>query len=102
MARHSRTVGAMHSTHIAWAYSGRLSIGGNGIFTLVAHMPGGTILDILRADEGMNTCFVVMTILLGVGLLTLHRYDLQRLLIWIAFGWLVRGARLLGHGGEHL
>jgi hypothetical protein len=35
-------------------------------------------------------------------LLTLHRYDLQRLLIWIAFGWLVRGARLLGHGGEHL
>jgi hypothetical protein len=44
-------------------------------------MPGGTILDILRADEGMNTCFGLMTVLLGVGLLTLHSYDLQRVLI---------------------
>jgi hypothetical protein len=49
-------------------------------------MSGETILDILRADEAMNTWFVVMIILLGVSALTLHRYDVQRVLIWIAFG----------------
>ncbi|MGA7412639.1 MAG: hypothetical protein WBW33_19325 [Bryobacteraceae bacterium] len=81
MARHSRTVGAMHSAQIAWAHCGSLSIGGNEILTFVAYMPGGTILDILRADEGMNTWFVVMNILLGVGTLALHRYDVQRVLI---------------------
>ena len=96
MARHSRTVGAMH---IAWAQCVSLSIGGSGILNLVAHMPGETILDILRADD---TWFVVMIILLGVGALTLHRYDAQRVLIWIAFGWFVPGALLLGYGGEHL
>jgi hypothetical protein len=63
-------------------------------------VPGETILDILRADD---TWFVVMIILLGVGALTLHRYDVQRVLIWIAlFGWFVLGAPLLGYGGEHL
>ena len=102
MARHSPTVGAMHSAHIAWAQCGSLSIGGNEILNLVAHMPGGTILDILRADEAMNTWFVVKTILLGVGALTLHRYDVRRVLIWIAFGWFVLGALLLGYRGEHL
>jgi hypothetical protein len=50
----------------------------------------------------MNTWFVVMIILLGVGALTLHRYDVQRVLIWIAFGWFVLGALLLGYRGEHL
>jgi hypothetical protein len=51
----------------------------------------------------MNTWFVVMIILLGVLALTLHRYDvLQRVLIWIAFGWFVLGALLLGYRGEHL
>lgn len=98
MARHSRTVGAMHSAHIAWAQCVNLSIGANGILNLVAHMPGETILDILRADEAMN--IVVMIILLGVGALTLHRYDVQRVLI--GFGWFVLGALLLGYGGEHL
>ncbi len=103
MARHSRAVGAMQSAHIAWAQCISLSIGGNEILTLVAHMHGGTILDILRADEAMNTWFVVMIILLGVGTLTLHRYDVQRVLIWIAFGWFVLlGALLLDYGGEHL
>jgi hypothetical protein len=104
MALHSRTVGAMHSAHIAWAQCGSLSIGGNEIIlNLVAHMPGETILDILRADEVMNTRFVVMIILLGVLALTLHRYDvLQRVLIWIAVGWFVLGALLLGYRGEHL
>ena len=72
------------------------------ILVLVAHMPGETILDILRADEAMNTSFVVMIILLGVGALTLHRYDVQRVLIWIAFGWFVLGALLLGYRGDHL
>ena len=103
MARHSGTVGAMHSAYIAWAQFGSLSNGGSEIIlNLVAHMPGGTILDILRADEAMNTWFVVMIILLGVGALTLHRYDVQRVLIWIAFGWFVLGALLLGYRGEHL
>ena len=56
MAPHSRTVGAMHSAHIAWAQCGSLSVGGNEIIlNLVAHMAGETILDILRADEAMNT-----------------------------------------------
>jgi hypothetical protein len=50
----------------------------------------------------MNTWFVVMIILLGVGALTLHRYDVQRVLIWITFGWFVLGALLLGYRGEHL
>jgi hypothetical protein len=65
-------------------------------------MPGETILDIRWADEARNTWFVAMIILLEVGALTLHRYDLQRVLIWIAFGWFVLGALLLGYGGEHL
>jgi hypothetical protein len=99
MASHPRAVGAMHDAHIAWAQCVSLSIGGNGILNLVAHMPGETILDILRADD---TWFVVMIILLGVGALTLHRYDVQRALIWIAFGWFGRGALLLGYGGDHL
>jgi hypothetical protein len=93
----------MHSAHVAWAQCGSLSIGGSEIILdLVAHMLGGTILDILRTDEAMYTWFVVMIILLGVGALTLHRYDVQRVLIWIAFGWFVPGALLLGYRGEHL
>ena len=50
----------------------------------------------------MNARFVDMTTLLGVGALTLHRYDVQRVLIWIAFGRLVLGALPLGYRGEHL
>jgi hypothetical protein len=102
MARHSRSVGAMHSAHMAWVQCINLSIGGNGILNLVAHMPGETIPDILRADEAMNSWFVVMIILLGVNALTLHRYDVQRVLIWMAFGWFVLGALLPGYRGEHL
>jgi hypothetical protein len=103
MARHSRTVGAMHRAHIAWTQCGSLSIGGNEIIlNLVAHMPGGAILDILRAGDATNAWFVVMIILLGVGALTLHRYDVRRALIWIAFVWFVPGALLLGYRSEHL
>jgi hypothetical protein len=40
------------------------------------------ILDILRAEEVMNAWIVVMIILLGIGALTLHRYDVWRILIW--------------------
>jgi hypothetical protein len=65
-------------------------------------MPGGTILDILRTDGSLNNWFVVMIILRGVGALTLHRYDVQRFLIWIAFGWFGLGALLLGYRGEQL
>ena len=65
-------------------------------------MLDGTILDILRADDVMNAGCVVMTIPLGVGALTLHRYDLHRVLIFFAFGRFVLGAILLGYRGEHL
>jgi hypothetical protein len=65
-------------------------------------MLGGTILDILRADDVMNAGCVVMTIPLGVGALTLQRYDVRRVLIFIAFGWFLPGAILLGYRGEHL
>jgi hypothetical protein len=57
--------------------------------------------DTLRADEAVNTWFVVMTILFGVGALSLHGCDVRRVLIWIAFGC-VLGALRLGYGGEHL
>jgi hypothetical protein len=52
--------------------------------------------------EAMNAWFVVMIILLGIGALTLRRYDVQRVLIWIEFGWFVLGALLLAYRGEHL
>ena len=48
----------------------------------------------------MSSWFFVKFILLGVGALTLHRYDVQRLLIWIVFGWF--GGLLRGYRGEHL
>ena len=102
MARHSRTVGTMRSAHMAWAQCGGLSIGVNDFLSLVACTPGGTILDILRADEATNLWFVVMIFPLGVGALTLNRCDVPRVLIWIAFGWFVLGAFLLGYRGEHL
>jgi hypothetical protein len=95
--------GAMRSAHTAWAQCGRLYAGGNGIIPgLVARMSGGTILGILRADDVMNARCVVMTILLGVGALTLHRYDVQCVLISIAIGWFLLGAILLGYRGDHL
>ena len=92
----------MHRAHIAWTQRGSLSIGGNEILNLVAQMPGGRILDILRADDAMNAWLVVMTILLGVGALILHRYDVRRVPIWIAFVWFVSGTLLLGYRSEHL
>jgi len=64
-------------------------------------MPGGRILEILRTDDAMNAWFVVTTILVGVGALTLHRY-LRRVLIWIAFVWFVPSALLRGYRREHL
>jgi hypothetical protein len=92
----------MHNARVAWAQCGSLSIGGSEIIPgLVAHMLGGTILDILRTDGAMYTWFVVMIILLGVGALTLHSYDVHRVLIGIAFGWFVLGALLLGYRGGY-
>jgi hypothetical protein len=102
MARHSPAVGAMHRAHIARTQRGGLSIGGNEILDLVAHMRGGRILDILRADDAVNAWFVVMTILLGVGALILHRYDVRCDLIWTAFAWFVPGGLLLGYRSDHL
>ena len=87
---------------MAWTQCGSLSIGGNEILNFVAQMPNGTILDILRDNDAMNVWFVVMTILLGVGALTLHRYDVGRSLIWIAFVWFVPSVLLLGYRSEHL
>ena len=50
----------------------------------------------------MNVWFAIMIILLGSLALTLDRYDVQRLLIWIAFGWFVLGALLIAYRREHL
>ena len=50
----------------------------------------------------MNAWFVVMIIPARVLALTLDRHDVQRVLIWIAFGWFMLGALLLGYRGEHL
>jgi hypothetical protein len=103
MARHSSTVRPMESADIALAQRDSLSTGGNEIIlNLVAHRPRGTTLDVLRADNAMNTWFVIVIVLLGLGTLTLHRYGMQRDLIWIAFGWFVLGALLLGYRGDHL
>jgi hypothetical protein len=102
MARHARTVGAMHRAHMAWTQCGSLSIGGNEILNLVAHMLNGTSLDILRHDDAMNVWFVVVAILLRVGALILHRYDVRRVLMWLAFVWFVPSVLLLGYRSEHL
>jgi len=67
----------------------------------VAHKLRGTILDILRADEAMSGWFVFKFTLLGLGALSLHRYDGQCVLIWITFGWFLLGA-ILGYRGGHL
>ena len=53
------------------------------------------------AEEAMNAWFVVMIILLGIGALTLHRYDVQRVLR-TTFSWFVLGALVLAYRGEHL
>ena len=93
----------MHGAHTAYVRRGGPYAGGSEIILgLVAHMLGGPILDILRADEAMNSWFVVMASLLGVCALPLNRYDLQAgVLIWIAIGWFALGALLLNRG-EHL
>jgi hypothetical protein len=101
MAPCSRAVGATHSAHMARGRGGSLSLGGGGtILVLVAHTLGDTILDILRADEAINTWFVVMIILRGEGVLTLHGYDVRRVLIWIAFGWFAPSGLLLGYRND--
>ena len=95
-------MGAMHSARVALAQRGSLSIGSSEIILdLGAHVLGGTILDILRTDEAMSTWFVVMLILLGIGALSLYGYDVWRVLIWIAFGWFVLDALLLGYRGGY-
>ena len=86
----------------AWALRGSLSIGGSEILSLGADRCHRTILDILRADETMSRRFVVNFDLLGFGALSLHRYDLQRALIWIVFGWFLLGGLLRGCGSDHL
>ena len=94
----------MHGAHIAWVRCGSLCIGGSEIILdLVARMRGGMILDILRSNEALDGWFVAMIILLGVGALSLHRYDVWRALVWIAFGWFVLGGALwLGYRRKHL
>jgi|SRR5271165_2257681 len=94
--------GTMHSGGIARARSGNLSIGGSEIFNLLAHVAGGTILDVLRADGAINAGLVLLINLLSVSALNLHSYDVWRFLIWLALGWFLRGAFLLGYMGVHL
>ena len=108
MAPDCRTVGAVRRAQIAWAQCGGPSVGENGFLGQVAHLLGDDILlgillghDILRAIEIMNTWFVVMIILFGVGALTLQGYDMRHVLIW-TFGWFVSGRLLSGYRGEHL
>ena len=98
MARYCPTVGPMRRARIAWPLCGSLSTGENGFLNQVVRMLGD---DILRAIEAMNTWFVVMIVLVGVGALTLHGYDMRHVLIW-AFGWFVLGALLPGYRGGHL
>ena len=66
----------------------------------MAHIWRGTILDILRSNESVSRWFVVKFILLGVGALSLHRYDVQRVFIWITFGWFVLRALLPRYRGQ--
>ena len=55
------------------------------------------------AMYAMDAWSVVMIILSGVLALTLDRYDVfQRVLIWIAIGWFMLGALLLGYRCKHL
>jgi TRAP-type uncharacterized transport system fused permease subunit len=46
--------------------------------------------------------FVIFAILFGIGVLTMDRYDVWRVLLPIAIGWYLLGAFLLGYRGEHL
>jgi hypothetical protein len=68
----------------------------------MVHLPGGSIRRIRREDDVMNIWFVVIIVLLGICALTLHRCDVHRNLIWIAFGRFVLGVLLLGCSGGHL
>jgi hypothetical protein len=52
--------------------------------------------------EAVHAWLVAMIILLGIGVLTLDRYDAWRVLIPIALGWFLLSAFLLGYRGEHL
>ena len=60
------------------------------------------ILGILRANDAISAWFVVMTIPLWFAALILHRYDVGRLLNWIAFIGFGPGALLLGYRSGHL
>ena len=46
--------------------------------------------------------FVILVALFGIGVLTMDRYDVWRVLLPIAIGWYLLGALLLGYRGEHL
>jgi len=45
--------------------------------------------------------FVILATLFGIGVLTMDRYDVWRVLLPIAIGWYLLGALLLGYRGEH-
>ena len=46
--------------------------------------------------------FVILATLFGIGVLTIDRYDVWRVLLPIAIGWYLLGALLLGYREEHL
>ena len=63
----------------------------------------------LGAEEAVNAWsiviqawFVIFAVLFGIGVLTMDRYDVWRVLLPIAIGWYLLGALLLGYRGEHL
>jgi hypothetical protein len=72
---------AMHNGCVAWARNRNFSIGRSESPNLVARIPSGTILDVLRTDKAIDAWFAFLINLLGVGALNSHSYDLWRFLI---------------------
>jgi len=70
-----RPVSAMQTAHICSAQCTGISIGGaEVILSRVAYILVGMNLDIRWAHDGANSWVVVVTILLGIGVLTFSGY----------------------------
>src|SRR5690242_16082444 len=100
-ARSSHSVGVIHRTRIVVQRSCCFSRG-RKILNLMVYITSGTFLGIFCGDDLMSSWFVAMSVLFGVGALTLHRCAVQRLLTWIAFSSFVVDPVLRACGGGHL
>ena len=70
-----RPVSAMQAAYIYSAQCTGISIGGDGlVLSLVAYILVGMNLDIRQAYDGANSWLVVVTILLGISVLTFNGY----------------------------